>query len=69
MTQKIMPTLKTIIAQRPEISKMVYDKYPTTKQERKGCEREKARLDYLRMVYAKKLMDETPQSEKQEYTK
>ena len=62
-----MPTLKTLIAKNPEVSKMVYDKYPTTKMERRGCEREKARLDYLRWVYAEKLVMEKPQSEKAEY--
>jgi hypothetical protein len=37
---------------------MVYDKYPVTKMERRGCEREKARLDYLRMLYGKRLIEE-----------
>jgi hypothetical protein len=61
-------TLKKILQTRPEIAKIVYNRYPTTKMERRGCAREKARLDWLRWEYGKKLMDETPQSEKQEYS-
>ena len=48
------------MAANPTIKKKVYERYPRTKMERRGCEREKARLDALRGMYAKRLFEEAP---------
>lgn len=50
----------TVIATNPEIKKKVYERYPVTKMEKRGCEREKARLGALRALYAKRLFSEAP---------
>lgn len=55
-----------IIATVPELEKVIYDKYPSTKRERAGCQVEKARLDSLRDLYAKRLYQD--HKEKHEYT-
>jgi hypothetical protein len=59
-------TLKQIIATNPEVGKKVMEKYPRSKMERKGCEREKARLEGLRLLLAKRLIDQS-QREKVEF--
>lgn len=64
-----MMTLKMIQNRRPEVAKLAMEKYPLNKAERRGCQTEKAKRDYLRWEYAKRLINETPQSEKQEYGK
>lgn len=51
---------------RTGIEKMVYDKYPTTKKERQGCQQEKQRMEALRREYRKRLMDQQGK-EKREY--
>lgn len=63
-----MKSLQIILKTRPEISKRIYNAYPVTKMERRGCEREKARLGYLRLEMAKRLMNEVT-TEKVEYGK
>jgi hypothetical protein len=54
-----------IIATRPELEKVIYDKYPSTPRERAGCKVEKARLDHLRDLFAKRLYQDV--KEKHEY--
>lgn len=49
---------------RATISKQVYDRYPETKLER-TCLQEKKRLDELRRLYKKRLIEKT--KEKVEY--
>lgn len=56
--------LNQIIATRPEIKKAIYDRFPITKAERKGCQSEKAQMDIARLAMAKKLIAHQP---KQEY--
>lgn len=57
-------TLDQITAIYPQISKMILEKYPKTKAERRGCQREKQRMDGLRLLLAKRLMvDEKEKSE------
>lgn len=51
----------------PVVGKMVYDKYPVSKAEKK-CPIEKADMDRLRIGMAKKLYEELPK-EKMEYGK
>jgi len=51
---------QAILAANPIIKKKVYERYPRTKMEKRGCEREKARLDALRGIYAKRLFEEAP---------
>lgn len=53
------------ILTNPEIRKLIYNRYPITKMEKKGCEREKARLDFLRWAYGKRLYAEMPQAKKE----
>ncbi len=48
--------LKQILATRPELEKVIYETYPRTKQERRGCEIEKARMYALREQMAKRLI-------------
>ena len=60
-------TLKQIMTTRPEIAKRVMEKYPLNKAERRGCESEKAKREFLRSLYAKRLMVE--EKEKMEYVK
>lgn len=50
----------------PEIHKRVYEKYPISKDERKGCVTEKAFRDKMREEMAKKLYEEMPK-EKMEF--
>lgn len=59
-------TLTQIIAERPEISKQVYDKYPVQKKEHE-CANEKREMDRLRWVMAKRLYDGTYEQHKKEY--
>lgn len=55
-----------ILAERPEVSKLVYEKYPGTKLE-KTCAVEKNRMDGLRLQMAKRLLSLA--KEKKEYGK
>jgi hypothetical protein len=55
-----------IMATRPEIAKVVMEKYPRSKSERKGCETERAFRNQMRYEFAKKLIAEG-QREKVEY--
>lgn len=59
-------TLKMIRSTRPEIAKLVMEKYPKSKEERKGCQTEIAKREYLRWMLAKRLIEEG-QREKVEY--
>lgn len=59
-------TLKQIIAQKPEVAKLVSARYPRNKAERKGCQTEIAKREHMRWVYAKMLMNDQPR-EKVEY--
>lgn len=61
-------TLKQIIAQKPEVAKLVSARYPRNKAERKGCQTEIAKREHMRWVYAKQLMIDQPR-EKVEYIK
>lgn len=60
-------TLKQIIAQNPEVAKVVNEKYPRNKAERRGCEMEKAKRDHIRLLLAKRLINEGEVREKVEY--
>lgn len=61
--------LDQLKATRPEISKMVYDKYPVSKAEIE-CANEKNTMDWLRLRYAKRLIVEDKEvKEKMEYGK
>lgn len=62
----LMQTLQMILAERPEVSKLVYEKYPGTKLE-KTCAVEKNRMDGLRLQMAKRLLSLA--KEKKEYGK
>lgn len=57
-------TLNQIIAERPEIGKMVFDKYKVEKKEG-SCATHKNQRDGLRWAYAKRLIEEV--KEKTEY--
>jgi hypothetical protein len=57
-------TIPILEATKPEIAKMVYDKYPVSKAEIK-CKTEKSMMDDLRLKYANRLMVE--EKEKMEY--
>ena len=59
-------TLTAIIASRPEVAKLVYDKYPVTNKERQ-CNTEKNRMDGLRWAYGKRLMQNNEHVSKVEY--
>jgi len=59
-------TLKQIRSSRPEIAKLVMEKYPRNKEERKGCQTEIAKREYMRWQLAKRLM-ESPEVGKVEY--
>lgn len=61
-----MKTLKQIMAARPEVAKLVMERFPRTKLERQGCVMEKSMRDAARFAYAKKLMN-NPQVSKVEY--
>lgn len=50
---------------RAEIAKKVYSKYPESKKE-KECAREKRRMDEIRELFRKRLVEE--KKEKREYT-
>jgi hypothetical protein len=58
--------LTQIVATVPELEKVIYEKYPSTPREQAGCQVEKARLDHLRDLYAKRLYQD--HKEKYEYT-
>lgn len=47
-------TMIQIASERPEIEKAAYEKYPVTKEERRGCWKEKAKNEWLRFEFAKK---------------
>jgi len=59
-------TLKMILSSRPEIAKVVRERYPKSKRERQGCQTEIAKRDYMRWMCAKRLLEEE-QREKVEY--
>lgn len=59
-------TLTQILAERPEIAKRIYDKYPESKREIE-CANEKREMDLLRWGMAKKLYDGTYEAAKKEY--
>jgi hypothetical protein len=61
-------TLSQIIAERPEISKLIMEKYPVSKDEKAGCVTEKAFRDKMRWEFAKKLYY-GEEKEKKEYGK
>lgn len=50
-------TEKRIYKLKPEIEKLVYEKFPISKAEKK-CKREKATMEGLRWRYAKRLFEE-----------
>jgi hypothetical protein len=58
---------RTIMQTRPEISKLVMEKYPRSKSERRGCMTERAFRDRMRFEYAKKLITHGEQREKVEF--
>lgn len=60
-------TLKTIRRKRPEIAKLVMEKYPKNKAERKGCVTEIAKMEEKRWLLAKRLIAESPEVGKVEY--
>ncbi len=60
-------TLKQILSTRPEISKLVMERYPRNKKERTGCQTEIAKREYMRWMMAKRMMDEGETREKVEY--
>lgn len=67
MEQKL--TIPILEATRPEIAKQVYEKYPVKKSEFK-CRNEKAMMDHLRLLFAKRLIVEDKEvKEKMEYGK
>jgi hypothetical protein len=67
-----MKSLTVILAERPEIAKQVYEKYPVCPGEAQ-CANEKRDMDRLRWGYAKKLYYGEPEKaaistgHKQEY--
>ena len=58
-------TLTQITAEKPEIAKLIMDKYPVSKDEKDGCQTEKSFRDKMRWEYAKKLY--YGEKEKKEY--
>lgn len=60
-------TLKMIRLNRPEIAKLIMEKYPRNKMERSGCQTEIAKREYMRWQLAKRLMAESPEVGKVEY--
>lgn len=59
-------TLKMIRSTRPEIAKLVMEKYPKSKAEKKGCVTEIAKMEEKRWLLAKRLIKEG-EREKVEY--
>jgi hypothetical protein len=48
-------TSKKIYSKRPDIEKVIMDKYPLSKDEKKGCHTAKAIRDHMRFELAKKI--------------
>lgn len=61
-----MKGYQKMMATNPEVAKLVMEKYPRSKMERRGCETERAFRDMMRWEYAKKII-EGNQREKVEY--
>lgn len=67
MNHRDTKNLKTMLKD-PKIHKRVYDKFPISKDERRGCATEKALRNAARHDFAKKVYDELhPPASKVEY--
>lgn len=62
-----MTNLEKIRRERPEVAKLVMERYPRNKAERRGCETEKAKRDHMRLLMAKRIISEGETKEKVEY--
>lgn len=56
-------TIRKFLKMHPQTEKMIYEKYPLSKGERRGCHIEKALRDNMRLEYGKKLIEQPKKDE------